>query len=260
MAAKYQVYKDVAGKFRFRLKAENNRIVAVSQAYQQHEGCMNGVKSVQDNCNAEIEDMTTEGNRIHNPKYQVFYDKTCGYRFHLNARNGEIIAASEGYETKASCMNGIQAVQASCNAEIEDLTVTPKPVPTEPVMAEAAVTAAATAKTTTPTSSEIAKTKIELYKLPEQVPAGSVIHFKGKLSKGDAGIPDAYIRIYEHDRSFLLDGIWAHGYTMEDGTFDLGCIAKAPHFWDDSAKVFAQYDGAEEVKHLRSDIQKIIIK
>ena len=51
MAAKYQVYKDVAGKFRFRLKAENNRIVAVSQAYQQHEGCMN----VQDNCNAEIE-------------------------------------------------------------------------------------------------------------------------------------------------------------------------------------------------------------
>jgi len=30
MAAKYQVYRDVAGKFRFRLRAENNKIVAVS--------------------------------------------------------------------------------------------------------------------------------------------------------------------------------------------------------------------------------------
>ena len=78
MGAKYQVYKDVAGKFRFRLKAENNRIVAVSQAYQQHEGCMNGVKSVQDNCNAEIEDMTTEGNRIHNPNTKFSMIKRAG--------------------------------------------------------------------------------------------------------------------------------------------------------------------------------------
>jgi len=259
MAAKYQVYKDVAGKFRFRLKAENDRIVAVSQAYEQHEGCMNGVKSVQSNCNAEIEDMTIEGERIPNPKYQVFYDKTCGFRFHLNARNGEIIAACEGYETKDGCLNGIKAVQASCDAEIEDLTVSPKPVSSEPVMEENTIATVASTQTMS-APSEMAKTKLELYKLPEQIAAGSVIHFKGKLSKGDAGIPDAYIRIYEHDRSFFLDGIWAHGYTMEDGTFDLGCIAKAPHFWDDSARVFAQYDGAEEVKHLRSDFQKIIIK
>ncbi len=260
MVAKYQVYKDVAGKFRFRLRAENNRIVAVSQSYEQHEGCMKGVKSVQNSCNVEIEDMTTEGKRIPNPKYQIFYDKTCGYRFHLNARNGEIIAASEAYETKDGCMNGIRAVQASCNAEIEDLSVAPKPAPTEPVMEEAAVATVATAQTIMPASSEMAKTKLELYKLPEQVATGSVLHFKGKLSDGDNGIPDAYIRIYEHDRSFLLDAVWAHGYTMEDGTFDLGVTVTAPHFWDDSARVFAQYDGDKEVKHLRSDIQKIIIK
>ena len=64
MGAKYQVYKDVAGKFRFRLRGENNKIVAVSEAYEQHAGCFNGVKSVQTNCNSEIEDMTVEGNRI----------------------------------------------------------------------------------------------------------------------------------------------------------------------------------------------------
>ena len=124
MVAKYQVYKDVADKFRFRLRAENNKIVAVSEAYEQHASCINGVKSVQTNCNSEIEDTTIEGNRIANPKYQVLYDVKCGYRFHLNARNGEIIAASEGYVTKDGCLNGISAVQASCNAEIEDLSIT----------------------------------------------------------------------------------------------------------------------------------------
>ena len=134
MNKKYQVYRDVAGKFRFRLRAENNQIVAVSEAYESHAGVLNGVTSVQSNCGSGIEDMTIEGTRITNPKYQVFYDKSCGYRFHLNAKNGEIIAASEGYETKDGCMNGIKAVQASCNAEIEDLTVKKPEVSNVPEM------------------------------------------------------------------------------------------------------------------------------
>jgi len=142
MGAKYQVYRDVAGKFRFRLKAENNQILAVSQGYENHAGCLNGVHSVQSNCGSEIEDMTIEGGaRISNPKYQVFYDKSCGYRFHLNASNGEIIAASEGYESKEDCLNGIKAVQSSCNTEIEDLTVA-KPAETETPTTEPAAEAA----------------------------------------------------------------------------------------------------------------------
>ena len=44
-------------------------------------------------------------------------------RFHLKASNGEIIAASEAYETKQGVLHGIEAVQNSCDAEIEDLTI-----------------------------------------------------------------------------------------------------------------------------------------
>ena len=127
MSKKYQVYRDVAGKFRFRLIAENNQIIAVGQAYEQHESCINGIKSIQGNCDAQIEDLTAaQGTRITNPKYQVFYDEKCKWRFHLNARNGEIIAQSEGYESKQGCLNGIEAVKTSCSSEIEDLTKTQK--------------------------------------------------------------------------------------------------------------------------------------
>ena len=98
--AKYQVYRDMAGKFRFRLRAANNKIVAVSEAYESKTGCLNGVRSVQSNCNSHIEDHTIEMEKLTNPKYEVFTDIDSQYRFHLKASNGEIIAASEAYETK----------------------------------------------------------------------------------------------------------------------------------------------------------------
>ncbi len=119
---KFQVYKDAAGKCRFRLRADNNKIVAVGESYEQYFSCKNSIKSIQKNCNSPIEDTTIEGPKISNPKFQVYKDKSENYRFRLIARNGEIIANSEGYETKESVLNGIKVVGQSCDAEIEDLT------------------------------------------------------------------------------------------------------------------------------------------
>jgi uncharacterized protein YegP (UPF0339 family)/large-conductance mechanosensitive channel len=119
---KFQVYKDAAGKCRFRLRADNNQIVAVGEGYEKYFSCMNGIKSIQKNCNAPVEDATVEGQRIANPKFQVYKDEAEKYRFHLYARNGEIIADSEGYESKESCLNGIKVIGQSCDAEVEDLT------------------------------------------------------------------------------------------------------------------------------------------
>ena len=117
------MYKDAAGKFRFRLRADNNKIIAVGEAYEKYASCMNGIKSVQKNFRAPIEDTTVEGQRFSNPKFQVYKDNSEKFRFHLNARNGEIIAdSSEGYETKDACLNGINVVGQSADAEIEDLT------------------------------------------------------------------------------------------------------------------------------------------
>jgi uncharacterized protein YegP (UPF0339 family) len=49
MAAKFEVYKDKADKYRFRLKAGNGEIIAVSEAYESKAGCLNGVESVRGN-------------------------------------------------------------------------------------------------------------------------------------------------------------------------------------------------------------------
>jgi uncharacterized protein YegP (UPF0339 family) len=127
MTAKYQLYKDKAGKFRFRLIAENNRTVAVGEAYERHASCLNGIESVRKNSGAPIEDTTVDGQKIPFPKYQIYTDKNGEFRFNLSASNGEIIAASEGYTSKEGCLNGIEAVQRIGNAEIEDLTVNQKP-------------------------------------------------------------------------------------------------------------------------------------
>ncbi len=64
LSAKYQVYRDMAGKFRFRLRAANNKIVAVSEAYESKAGCMNGVRSVQSNCNSHVDDRTIEMEKL----------------------------------------------------------------------------------------------------------------------------------------------------------------------------------------------------
>jgi uncharacterized protein YegP (UPF0339 family) len=58
---KFQVYKDTAGKYRFRLRADNNKIIAVGEAYEKYTGCINGIKSIQKNSKAPIEDTTIEG-------------------------------------------------------------------------------------------------------------------------------------------------------------------------------------------------------
>ena len=54
-----------------------------------------------------------------NPKFEVYVDKAGEFRFRLKARNGEIIAASEGYKAKASCLNGIESVKKNApDAEV----------------------------------------------------------------------------------------------------------------------------------------------
>lgn len=46
---KFEVYADKAGEFRFRLKAANGQIIAVSEGYKAVAGCLNGIESVKKN-------------------------------------------------------------------------------------------------------------------------------------------------------------------------------------------------------------------
>ncbi len=46
---KFEVYTDKAGEFRFRLKATNGQVIAVSEGYKAHASCLNGIESVKKN-------------------------------------------------------------------------------------------------------------------------------------------------------------------------------------------------------------------
>ena len=46
---KFELYTDKAGEFRFRLKATNGQIIAVSEGYKAMASCKNGVESVKKN-------------------------------------------------------------------------------------------------------------------------------------------------------------------------------------------------------------------
>ena len=46
---KFEVYADKAGEFRFRLKALNGQVIAVSEGYTAMASCMNGIESVKKN-------------------------------------------------------------------------------------------------------------------------------------------------------------------------------------------------------------------
>jgi uncharacterized protein len=60
MAGKFELYKDAAGKFRFRLKASNGELIATGEAYESKSSALNGIDSVKRNApGAEVIDQTT---------------------------------------------------------------------------------------------------------------------------------------------------------------------------------------------------------
>ena len=98
---------------KFDLKAGNGEVIATSEVYTTDAACKNGIESVKKNAPvAAVEDQTVEGYATEkNPQFEVYTDKAGEFRFRLKATNGQIIAVSEGYTAKASCLNGIESVK-----------------------------------------------------------------------------------------------------------------------------------------------------
>ena len=107
------VIRNVASGIKFDLKATNGQVIATSEVYTTAAACKNGIESVKKNAPiANVEDQTVENfEQLTHPKFEMYADKAGEFRFRLKARNGEIIATSEGYVTKASCENGIESVK-----------------------------------------------------------------------------------------------------------------------------------------------------
>lgn len=111
MPAKFELYKDKAKEFRFRLKASNGQTILASEGYKTKTAAKNGIESVKKN--------STDDAR---------YDRKQGGRgkprFNLMARNGRVIGTSQGYDSAGACEKGITSIKKNApKAKVQDLTV-----------------------------------------------------------------------------------------------------------------------------------------
>ena len=113
------VIREVESGVKFDLKAANGQTILTSEVYESEAACNQGVASVRKNAPiAKVEDQTLEGWEVlTNPKFEIYEDKAGEYRFRLKARNGQIIGVSEGYKSKAGCLNGVESVKENAAEE-----------------------------------------------------------------------------------------------------------------------------------------------
>jgi uncharacterized protein YegP (UPF0339 family) len=107
------VIKNAKNGIMFNLKAGNGEIIANSEVYTTLSACRKGVASVVKNAPvAPVEDQTAEGFAKEKcPKFEVYADKAGKFRFRLKAKNGQIVAVGEAYETKKAALAGVASVK-----------------------------------------------------------------------------------------------------------------------------------------------------
>lgn len=110
MAGKFELYKDKAGEFRFRLKAGNGEIILASEGYKQRASAENGIESVKKNA-------------PNDDRYERKDTASGKPMFNLKATNGQVIGTSETYSSASARDNGIESVKKNApDARVEDLT------------------------------------------------------------------------------------------------------------------------------------------
>jgi uncharacterized protein YegP (UPF0339 family) len=111
MAGIFEIYKDKAGEFRFRLKAANGEIVLSSEGYKTKPSCKNGIESVKKNATNASSFAKSE-------------TKAGKARFNLKAANHQVIGTSQSYSSTAARDNGVKSIMKSApGAKVKDLTV-----------------------------------------------------------------------------------------------------------------------------------------
>lgn len=118
---KYVIKKTATG-FNFQLKAGNGEPILASEVYTTLKAAQGGCESVKKAAPvANIEDQTVQAPVKQScPKFEIYADKAGKIRFRLIARNGENIGASEPYNSKQSCKNGIDSVKRNADSPVFD--------------------------------------------------------------------------------------------------------------------------------------------
>lgn len=105
--------KQVSTGVKFDFVDDRGITIIKSEVYISEGSCLKGIESVRRNAvKAHLEDCTDESRRTsQNPKFMLYADKKGEFRFRLKARNGKIIAVSDGYEKKSECLAAIELVR-----------------------------------------------------------------------------------------------------------------------------------------------------
>ncbi len=104
---KFVITKRTNGEFQFNLKAGNGQTILTSEGYSTKAACLNGIESVKTN---SADDNKFDRKESSNGKPY----------FNLKATNGQIIGASEMYESTAARENGIESVKTNAPAATTD--------------------------------------------------------------------------------------------------------------------------------------------
>lgn len=106
---KFEVYKDKADEFRWKLVAGNNKVLATAgQGYKAKADAKNSIELLQ---KADAKS-----------NFEVYEDEKKEYRWRLKAKNSQIVAASsEGYKEKAGAEKALEVVKAGAGkAEVAE--------------------------------------------------------------------------------------------------------------------------------------------
>lgn len=106
--AKFEIYNDKAGEYRFKLVAGNGQNILASEGYKAKTSCTNGIESVRKNSQDDS-------------KFERLQSASGKDYFNLKATNGQVIGSSQMYASASSMENGIASVKQNApTATIED--------------------------------------------------------------------------------------------------------------------------------------------
>jgi uncharacterized protein YegP (UPF0339 family) len=105
---KYQIYKDKAGKFRFRLLAANAQPILKSQAYKSKVACKNGINAIKRNATSKS-------------KFTVSQSKSKKYYFNIVSGNKEVVGTSQPYASRDTMRKGIASVMRNAKSPVEEV-------------------------------------------------------------------------------------------------------------------------------------------
>jgi uncharacterized protein YegP (UPF0339 family) len=108
---KFEVYKDTAGEFRWRLVATDGKVLATAgQGYQAKASAVSGVKLIQGEADGKL-------------KFEVYEDKAKEHRWRAKSPNGQVVASSAtGYKDRAACEKVVETIKKGASkASVEEV-------------------------------------------------------------------------------------------------------------------------------------------